>query len=360
VDFKPTGESPLRSSVEFKERTEKLYGKGWTPEYDTMDTFVDSSWYYLRYVSSRDEIAFSDKEQLQKWLPVDFYMIGPEHIVLHLLYSRFFTKFLRDQGHLNFDEPFIKMRHQGMILGPDGKKMSKSKGNVINPDDVIEKFGADTLRMYEMFMGPIEADKPWDTSSVSGNYRFLSRVHRLVQTWSTESNDLEISAHELLLQKLHQTIKKVSSDIPALKFNTAIAAMMEFINVWEAAIKEMGHVGVMTRADVLSFIKILAPFAPFLAEELYQEVAEKSLESVHLDTWPKWDKALVIEQQVTIAVQVNGKVRGEAIIAHDQLEDKEVVLAAAKELKSIQTYLEGKEMVKEIYVPGKIVSLVVK
>ena len=360
VDFKPTGESPLRSSVEFKERTEQLYGKGWTPEYDTMDTFVDSSWYYLRYVSARDETAFSDKDQLKKWLPVDFYMIGPEHIVLHLLYARFFTKFLRDQGHLNFDEPFLKMRHQGMILGPDGKKMSKSKGNVINPDDVIEKFGADTLRMYEMFIGPIEADKPWDTSSVSGNYRFLSRVHRLVQTWSAESNDLDISSHKGLSQKLHQTIKKVSADIPALKFNTAIAAMMGFINVWEAAVKEVGHVGVMTENDVLAFIKILAPFAPFLAEDLYQEVAKGQEKSIHLDNWPEWDEELALDQLVTVAVRVNGKVRGEVVVAHDQLEEKEVVLTAAKEASTVQAHLEGKKIVKEIYVPGKIVSLVAK
>ena len=150
VDFKPTGESPLKSSREFFERTAALFGKGWTPECDTMDTFVDSSWYFLRYVDSRSKKSFADLKQLKAWLPVDLYLIGPEHIVLHLLYARFFTKFLRDEGYLNFDEPFMNMRHQGMILGPDGKKMSKSKGNVINPDEIVEKYGADTLRMYEM------------------------------------------------------------------------------------------------------------------------------------------------------------------------------------------------------------------
>ena len=363
VDFKPTGESPLKSSVEFKERTEKLYGKGWTPEYDTMDTFVDSSWYYLRYVSSRDEEVFASKEMLQKWLPVDFYMIGPEHIVLHLLYSRFFTKFLRDQGYLRFDEPFMKMRHQGMILGPDGKKMSKSKGNVINPDEVVEKFGADTLRMYEMFIGPIEADKPWDVSAVSGNYRFLNRVYELVQTRSLMSNDLEIVVHEGLQRKLHQTIKKVSSDIPALKFNTAIAAMMELINAWEAAVKEARNPGVMSDENVLAFIKILAPFAPFMAEELYQEMNKDTngiSESVHLDTWPEWDEDLAREEQISIPVQVNGRVRGEVIVAHGQVEDKELVLGRAKEVGTVQDYLEGNKLVKEIYVSGKIVSLVVK
>jgi leucyl-tRNA synthetase len=179
VEFKPTGESPLTHSKEFKERVERLYGPGWRPEYDTMDTFVDSSWYYLRYTDARNTEAFADKERLQKWMPVDFYMIGPEHIVLHLLYSRFFTKFLRDQGHLSFDEPFVKMRHQGMILGPDHKKMSKSKGNVITPDEIIETYGADTLRMYEMFMGPIDADKPWDPRAVAGVHRLLKRVWKL-------------------------------------------------------------------------------------------------------------------------------------------------------------------------------------
>lgn len=358
VDFNPDGESPLRSSVEFKERTERLYGKGWTPEYDTMDTFVDSSWYYLRYVSARDESAFSDQEQLQKWLPVDFYMIGPEHIVLHLLYARFFTKFLRDQGYINFDEPFLKMRHQGMILGPDGKKMSKSKGNVINPDEVVEKFGADTLRMYEMFMGPIEADKPWNTSSVAGNYRFLNRSHQLVQKWSVASNDLEVN--ESLQRQLHQTIKKVSQDIPALKFNTAIAAMMKFINAWEAAVKKADQTRVLSELEVISFIKIMAPFAPFLAEELYQRVATKPKQSIHLDVWPEWDEDLATKQQLSIAVQVNGKVRGEVLVDHDQLDKKEVVLAAAKQVKTVRKYLQDQNLVKEIYVPGKIVSLVVK
>ncbi len=359
VDFKPTGESPLKSSKEFKERTERLYGKGWTPEYDTMDTFVDSSWYYLRYVSSRDESVFSAKEQLEKWLPVDFYMIGPEHIVLHLLYSRFFTKFLRDQGYLKFDEPFMKMRHQGMILGPDGKKMSKSKGNVINPDDVVEKFGADTLRMYEMFMGPIEADKPWDVSAVAGNYRFLSRVYKLVQTWSVMSNDLEISNNVELERKLHQTIKKVNSDIPNLKFNTAIAAMMELVNVWEDVVREQDNPEVIDRDGVMSFIKILAPFAPFITEELYEMVGGDEA-SIHLESWPEWNEDLAREEQVSIPVQINGKVRGEVMISHNQVNDRDNVLSLAKEVPTVQDNLKDKELIKEIYVPGKIVSLVVK
>ena len=399
VDFKPTGESPLRSSQEFKERTERLYGEGWTPEYDTMDTFVDSSWYFLRYVSARNEAEFADPEQLKKWLPVDFYMIGPEHIVLHLLYSRFFTKFLRDEGHLDFlqtGEPFAKMRHQGMILGPDGKKMSKSKGNVVNPDAVVEEYGADTLRMYEMFMGPIEADKPWDTSAVVGVYRFLSRVYRLVMVRDrTNSSREPKKTQDKLEQKLHQTIKKVSQDIPQLKFNTAIAVMMEFVNLWSDCQQARQQVSqqtgsslpessskakpallelVLSEQDLIKFLKILAPFAPFVSEELYQELHQKqhqeasgdrkemsgAKKSVHLTSWPEWDPALAQEEQVSLPVQVNGKVRAEVTVDHDQVSDEKQVLTATKKLKPIKDRLEGKKLVKEIYVEGRIVSLVVK
>lgn len=359
VDFKPTGESPLTSSKEFKSRVEKLYGKGWRPEYDTMDTFVDSSWYYLRYVDARNTSVFARRERLEQWLPVDFYMIGPEHIVLHLLYSRFFTKFLRDEGHLEFDEPFTKMRHQGMILGPDGKKMSKSKGNVINPDEVIEKFGADTLRMYEMFMGPIEADKPWDVRAVVGVYKFLQRVHKKVSEAFTEQVK---TSDPLVERKLHQTIKKITGDIPSLKFNTAIAALMEFLNSWESA------PGSLKQSDLESFILLLAPFAPFLAEELWQMVKDKetadrgtnSLQSVHLEHWPVWSEDLAREELVTLAVQVNGKVRAELEVAHQLLENETEVTAQAQALPALTKYLEGQVVVKTIYVPGKIVSLVLK
>lgn len=371
VDFKPTGESPLTSSEELQARTETYAvehfadlikeqgwdesGKGWRPEYDTMDTFVDSSWYFLRYPSSRDDTQFADPKLLQHWLPVNFYMIGPEHIVLHLLYSRFFTKFLRDQGYLDFDEPFMTMRHQGMIMGPDGRKMSKSKGNVINPDDVIDKFGADTLRMYEMFLGPIEADKPWDVNAVQGIYRFLSRYQRLL-THLIQS-DGTTPASDGLNRELHQAIRKVSSDIPDLKFNTAIAKLMELVNAFEkSGLKKV----TATREQVLSMIKLLAPFAPFLAEELYSQLkSDTDPVSVHLTTWPNWDEAVAAEDEVTIAVQVNGKVRAELTVPVDQVEDKDTVLDKAKQLKPIQARLVAVSIRKEIYVPGKIVNLVV-
>lgn len=373
VDFKPTGESPLTSSHEFQQRTERYAaehfaqliaekgwdttGKGWRPEYDTMDTFVDSSWYFLRYVDARNQQVFASRAQLEKWLPVDFYMIGPEHIVLHLLYSRFFTKFLRDQGHLDFDEPFLKMRHQGMILGPDGRKMSKSKGNVINPDDVVDKFGADTLRLYEMFMGPIEADKPWDVSAVAGVYRFLVRVFNLIVS-SKVSNDLV--ADDTVRRKLHQTIEKVTQDIPQLKYNTAIAAMMELVNVWEAALRAKPEAVVVSAEDVHAFVKLLAPFAPFMAEELYQQITSGDQGSVHTSHWPAWSEELSRDRLVKIAVQVNGKVRGEVSLEPANLQDKAMVLSQAKGLDGVQRYLAGHELVKEIYIPGKVVSLVVK
>jgi leucyl-tRNA synthetase len=362
VDFKPTGESPLRSSKEFFERTEKLYGKGWTPECDTMDTFVDSSWYFLRYVDSRNTKEFASKKQLQNWLPVDLYLIGPEHIVLHLLYSRFFTKFLRDEGYLNFDEPFMKMRHQGMILGPDGKKMSKSKGNVINPDEIIEKYGSDTLRIYEMFMGPLEADKPWDTGSVIGIYRLLQRIYTLVTTRDKVKDKPDQVAQVLLKSAFHQALKKITEDFPQLKFNTAIAAIMIFINQWEDAVKKQKIT--LDADDTQNFLKMLAPLAPFMTENLYQSYFSTAkpgeFESIHTQQWPKYDVSLIQVSEVTIAIQVNGKVRGEAQFSQEELENETVVLEKAKQLQTVQKWLEGKQVLKEIYIKGKIVNLVVK
>lgn len=377
VDFKPTGESPLRSSAEFQARTEKLAaekyadlikqngwdksGKGWHPEYDTMDTFVDSSWYYFRYVDSRNSKVFAAKEQLEKWLPVDFYMIGPEHIVLHLLYSRFFTKFLKDEGYINFNEPFLKMRHQGMILGPDNKKMSKSKGNVINPDEIIEKFGADTLRVYEMFMGPLEADKPWDIRAVIGVYKFLQKVHKLVVD---EGNLPEVSGENKtkLQRKLHQTIKKVSDDIPKLKFNTAIAFMMEFVNLWQEITRETGET--LLVEDKISFTKVISPFAPFLADEMYLRLSgkasdEANYQGVHISNWPDYNSQLAAADVVIIPIQVNGKVRAQIEVEADDLADEATVLNKALAVESVKKYTQGSQIKKKIYIQGKIISLVV-
>lgn len=376
VDFKPTGESPLKSSKEFIQRTEKFAssvhsklikeknwdasGKGWTPEFDTMDTFVDSSWYFLRYVDSRNTEVFASTQQLQQWLPVDLYMIGPEHIVLHLLYSRFFTKFLRDEGYLNFDEPFMKMRHQGMILGPDNKKMSKSKGNVINPDEIIKKFGADTLRVYEMFMGPLESDKPWDIRAVIGIYKFLQRVYLLVN--EAELEEFTQEEKVAVERKLHQTIAKVSEDIPKLKFNTAIAAMMEFVNLWQDESKKYKRT--LAAEDKIAFIKMLAPFAPFMADELYETVTGLSSDNyeylgVHTSDWPDFDQEKAQADEVIIPVQINGKVRAQLTISVDKIMDEQFVIENALNLPDLEKYILDKEIKKKIYISGKIVSLVI-
>ncbi len=346
VDFLPTGESPLRLSKEFKERVERLYGKGWTPEYDTMDTFVDSSWYFLRFVDPRNTGEFASSDSMKAWLPVDFYMIGAEHTVLHLLYSRFFTKFLRDEGYLDFDEPFVKMRHQGMILGPDNKKMSKSKGNVINPDEIIDEFGADTLRMYEMFMGPIDADKPWDTNGVAGIRKFLTRV------WRLANNPPSTGSSSGINRSFHRTIKKVTNDIQGLKYNTAIAKLMEFINEWEKSSEGL------SRDDLSKFIRLLAPFTPFICEELWSSLgyAQNGI-TVHQESWPTYDESLVKEDVVNIVVQVNGKVRGN-LTGISVEESQENIEKLAKELAT--KYTVDKEIIKTIYVPNKIVNFVVK
>ncbi len=359
VDFKPTGESPLRSSEEFIARTEKLYGKGWRPEFDTMDTFVDSSWYYLRYCDARNTEKFADSAKLEAWLPVDLYLIGPEHIVLHLLYSRFFTKFLRDEGYFTFGEPFQKMRHQGMILGPDGKKMSKSKGNVINPDEIIKDYGADTLRVYEMFMGPLESDKPWDIRAVVGVNRFLKRVYRAVLT------DLAApAAHSQpteLVRKLHQTLKKISQDLPDLKFNTAIAAMMELLNTWEAASAKGEH---LSSPELSIVIRMIAPFAPFIAEELWSHWVQGTASTqekkfVHQQSWPAYNPDLAQAEVITIAIQINGKIRGQLEIESAQVNEQAMILEQAQKLPEIQKWLGDGTVRKAIYVPGRIVSLVV-
>ena len=379
VDFKPTGESPLKSSVEFIARTQRhaaehfadlikekgwsADGSGWEPEFDTMDTFVDSSWYFLRYVSARNSDVFAEKSQLEQWLPVDLYMIGPEHIVLHLLYSRFFTKFLRDCGHLHFDEPFTKMRHQGMILGPDGKKMSKSKGNVINPDEIIAKFGADTLRVYEMFMGPLDADKPWDVRAVIGIYKFLQKIHKLViQVELPEATGKELQRLE---QKLHQTIQRVTQDIPQLKFNTAIAGLMEFANLWQEVVLQQKQTIGTDQKRIIS--KLLAPFAPFLAEELYafcegsldKAGAEKEYSGVHCADWPVFDPAKTATEQAVLPIQINGKLRAQLVVSVSQLEHADDLTAQALALPELAKYLDGQVVKKTIYIQGKVISIVI-
>ncbi|HEV7449716.1 MAG TPA: class I tRNA ligase family protein [Candidatus Paceibacterota bacterium] len=334
VEFRPTGTSPLGQSKELLDRTEKIFGKGWRPEIDTMDTFVCSSWYYFRFADPHNAQEFASKDALQKWLPVDLYMGGAEHTVLHLLYARFFTKALQKHGYVSFGEPFKKLRHQGIILAEDSTKMSKSKGNVINPDDVIREYGADALRMYEMFMGPIEAMKPWSTKNITGVARFLERVYRLQRA----DDVVELPNNHVLAQ----TVKKVTEDIEALKLNTAISALMILLNELET-LPQAPHAAYHT------LITLLAPFAPHMASEL----AEKH--GIDLSVWPTYDESKLVADSTTIAVQVNGKVRGTVELGVNASESDALNAGRAVAGK----WLDGKTEQKALYVPGKIINFVV-
>lgn len=338
VEFKPTGTSPLGQSKELLERTEKLFGKGWRPEVDTMDTFVCSSWYFFRFADPQNAEAFASKVAIERWLPVDLYVGGAEHTVLHLLYARFFTKALRDMGYIGFGESFLKLRHQGIILAEDSRKMSKRWGNVINPDDVAETFGADTLRLYEMFMGPLEAMKPWNTANIAGARRFLDRVWRL----EPSTNDLRpTTEHEALL---HKTIKKVGEDIAALKFNTAISALMILLNEFESKGCSVPEYEI--------FLQLLYPFAPHITCELWEHRGKTDM--IYQSSWPLHDEAKIQSETVEIAVQVNGKVRAKIVLPADYGEAEALEAARA----AVGKWLSGPEK-KAIYVPGRIVSLVI-
>lgn len=368
VKMKPTGESPLRYEKDFYETTCPQCGGKATRETDTMDTFVCSSWYYLRYADPKNDKVFADKTKIKHWLPVDMYIGGAEHTVLHLLYSRFFTKALRDGGYLDFDEPFMKLRHQGMILGPDGLKMSKSKGNVIDPDKEVDKFGADAVRMYLAFMGPYDQGGPWNPNGLIGTRRFLEKFYDFAQkicsassSSSSEAKDPEILhsvqndsvALDRLVAKL---VAKVSGDLPEMRFNTCVSTFMETQNalaeleknysikqnpfVWKNALSQM--------------LLTMAPFAPHLTEELWHELGYE--DSIHVHTWPVADKSLLTDELITVAIQINGKVRDSLLVSADATENE--VAALAKDSEKVLKYLTGKEIKKQFYVKGKILSIV--
>jgi leucyl-tRNA synthetase len=284
-------------------------------------------------------------------MPVDLYVGGAEHAVLHLLYARFWHKVLFDCGLVTTKEPFQKLVNQGMILGENGEKMSKSRGNVINPDDVVAEWGADSLRLYEMFMGPLEAVKPWQTAGLTGVHRFLKRLHRLVVDEDGKlSAKLDAPANEPDFEKqVHKTVKKVTDDIDTLQFNVAISAMMELVN---AAYKQPA----ITRRSIEALVLLVSPFAPHLAEELWETLGHG--ESLAYEPWPTYDPALVVEDSVTISVQINGKLRGTVTVPKTAAQA--AVIAEAKALESVARHLEGKTIAKEVFVPGKIVSFVVK
>ena len=317
-----------------------------------MPQWAGSCWYYLRYIDPLNQEAPWDAAKEEYWMPVDLYVGGAEHAVLHLLYSRFWHKVLYDLGHVSTSEPFKKLVNQGMILGSNGEKMSKSRGNVVNPDDVINAHGADAFRLYEMFMGPLESTKPWQTNGITGCSRFLQRTWRLLiggDGKPTERTTGKDGCHSDSFDKLlHKTIKKVREDTEAMRFNTAIAAMMEFIN---QAYKESG----ISRQASESFILLLSPYAPHIGEELWQRFGHAN--TLAYESPPEFDPARCVEDLVTLSIQVNGKLRGTLDIAKDAAKDE--VLDKAKVVDTVVKHLDGKTIRKEIFVPGRIVNFVV-
>ena len=342
-EFEPgsDGESPLADVAEFVNCKCPKCGMAAKRETDTMPQWAGSSWYFLRYIDPKNNDSLCDMEKLKYWMPVDWYNGGMEHVTRHMIYSRFWHRFLYDEGMVNTKEPYAKRSIQGLILGPDGEKMSKSKGNVVDPLDIVEDYGADTLRTYVLFMGDYGAASPWNDSSVKGCKRFLERVAGLTDILSGEgmSKDLESA--------FHKTIKKVSSDIEETKFNTAIAAMMGLINTIYAK-------GSITKDELEIFIKLLSPFASHLTEEIWASLGNEGFLSVA--KWPEYDEAKTVDDEIEVAVQVNGKTREVVKVSKDI--DKDGAINAGKE--AVSKWLEGATIVKEIYIPGKIVNIVIK
>ena len=344
-DFQPgeDGQSPLAKIDSFVNCKCPKCGGDAKRETDTMPQWAGSSWYFLRYVDPHNTEALADRKKMEYWMPVDWYNGGMEHVTRHMIYSRFWHHFLYDMGIVNTPEPYAKRSAQGMILGSDGDKMSKSKGNVVDPLDIVNEYGADALRTYVLFMGDYGAAAPWNDSSVRGCKRFLERVAGLTDIMTEEpaTKDMEV--------KIHKAIKKVSSDIEAMKFNTAIACLMTLIN-------EIYAVGKISKDDLVIFIKLLCPFAPHLCEEIWETIGGEGLLS--LSQWPEYEESKTVEDSIEIGVQVNGKVRGTIVIPNGCA--KEEALELAKKDERVASFLEGKTLVKEIYVPNKIVNFVAK
>ena len=343
-DFQPTGteKGPLVKSKEFVETSCPTCGGKAERETDTMDTFVDSSWYFLRYPNSNLSEAAFDEKEMKYWLPVDMYVGGAEHTVLHLLYSRFFTKALRDMGYLSFDEPFRALRHQGIILGPDRQKMSKSRGNVINPDELVENFGTDTVRTYLCFMSQYDQGGPWDPQGISGSYRFLGRVYMYFENRKYSSGLEEKDVERLL----HKTIKKVGDDMASFKFNTAVASLMEFLNL---IVKRN-----ITKETARTYFLLLAPFAPHLAEELWKNAGGQF--SVHTKMWPEYDEKKLQEGEKELVIQVNGKLRDTLQVKVGLTKEQAQKIASLSE--RVKAHIQGKKIRKVIYIPDTLINLV--
>ncbi|MBD9068900.1 MAG: leucine--tRNA ligase [Butyricicoccus sp.] len=343
--YEPTdnGESPLAHMTDWVNTTCPCCGGPAKRETDTMPQWAGSSWYFLRYMDPHNDKALASKEALKYWSPVDWYNGGMEHTTLHLLYSRFWHKFLYDLGVVPTKEPYAKRTSHGMILGENGEKMSKSRGNVVNPDEIVDTYGADTMRLYEMFIGDFEKAAPWSPKSIKGCRRFLERVWSLAD--KVQDGNEYSKEHEALM---HRTIKKVGEDADNLKANTAIAALMTMLN-------EFYDKGV-NKAEYKTFLALLNPFAPHITEELWQQLGENGLLSIA--PWPQYDESKTVESTVEMAVQVNGKLKGTIKLAADA--DKQAAIDAALAEEKVQHAIEGKQIVKQIVVPGKIVNIVVK
>lgn len=344
--YEPTdnGESPLAKMTDWIETTCPKCGGHAKRETDTMPQWAGSSWYFLRYIDPNNNEALASKEKLEYWLPIDWYNGGMEHTTLHLLYSRFWHKFLYDCGIVPVPEPYQKRTSHGMIMGENNEKMSKSRGNVVNPDEIIEEFGADTLRTYEMFIGDFEKSVPWSMNGVKGCRKFLDRVWRLqeiVVDGNEYSKDLEVT--------MHKTIKKVSGDFESLKFNTAVATLMSLINDFVAK-------GEVTKAEYRTLLLLLNPVAPHITEELWTVMGFEGM--LNQAQWPTYEESKTVENMIEMAVQVNGKVRGKIVISPEA--SNEEALAAVRANERINEWVEGKTIVKEIYVAGKIYNIVVK
>ncbi|MBN1439133.1 MAG: class I tRNA ligase family protein [Anaerolineales bacterium] len=358
VEWKPTGESPLKLHPTWSHTTCPVCGGPAERETDTMDTFMCSSWYHLRYLSPKNEKAAFDPEEYGYWMPVDCYTGGIEHATMHLIYTRFFHKACRDMGITRGSEPMLQLRNQGIILGEDSEKMSKSRGNVIAPDILVEKYGADTVRAYLMFFARWDQGAPWSSTGIEGTHRWINRVWGLVtQSPQRASAPAEADAARTLTRTTHQTVRRVSRDFETFEFNTIVSALMEFTNTlykyrettllgspeWERAI------------DVL--LLLAAPVAPHLTEELWHRRKGPGSESIHLQVWPSFDPALAAEEQVTVVVQVNGKLRERLQLPAGT--GKDAACALALESDSVRKWLEGKTPRQVIFVPDRLINLVV-
>jgi leucyl-tRNA synthetase len=345
-----TGESPLANIKDWVEVVDKETGKRGRRETNTMPQWAGSCWYYLRFIDPHNPEQLADPEKLKEWLPVDLYVGGAEHAVLHLLYARFWHKFLYDLGVVPTKEPFQKLFNQGMILGENNEKMSKSKGNVVNPDDIVENYGADTLRLYEMFMGPLEASIAWSTSGLDGARRFLDRVWRLFVTDDGQLNPrIQDHAKSNSLERVyHQTVKKVTEDYEQLRFNTAISQLMVFIN-------EAYKTEYLPKAFMEGFVKLIYPITPHIGEELWEKLGHTN--TITYEPWPEYDETKLTQDEIEIAIQINGKLKTRTNIPANA--DKDQMEQIALQLPEIQEQLEGKQIKKIISVPGRLVNIVV-